>query len=107
MAINNPASNTDSAVFSNCTNNLYPLAANKANTFLAANKSRSYAVIVNNSSCQITLILGTANNAAINQGIILNPGGGAFEITQSNLYCGPITALAAADCKLSFVECSW
>lgn len=60
----------------------------------------------NSPSTPITVILGGNANAAIGQGIVLQPGGN-YEILASNLYCGPITALAPSDCSLSYVECNW
>ena len=104
MVLNNAASAASNVSFASCTNNQYQLKANLAYNFLSSNKARSYALIMNNSGSEITLILGDTKNAALNQGIVLFPGGN-YEIDQSNLYTGPLTGLAASDCKISFVEC--
>lgn len=57
---------------------------------LAANTSRKYAVIGNDSDTIIYLALGT--NAVINQGIRL-PIGGSYEISWLNLYRGAINGI--------------
>ena len=91
--------------FSNCTNAEKLLTGGVADILLNANNTRSYAAFVNNSSVDITLILGDRTNAAIGKGIILKPRGGSYEINSNNLYIGKVSAIATNNCKLSFVEC--
>lgn len=91
--------------FSNCTNAERSLTSNIADVILNANSARSYAAFINNSSVDITLILGDKTNAAVGKGIILKPRGGSYEINSNNLYIGKISAIATNNCKFSFVEC--
>lgn len=91
--------------FTKCINREVTVTANVANNFLKLNLNRVYAAIVNNSAIQVTLVLGDSSQAKVNSGIILTPGGGSFEITQINSYCGPMTVISEADCQISFVEC--
>lgn len=62
---------------------------------LAANASRRYVQLVNDSTATIYLRLG-AGAATLNSGIRVNPNGGSFVIDSSNLYTGEIRAIAAA-----------
>ncbi|MEH2139900.1 hypothetical protein [Nostoc sp.] len=91
--------------FSNCTNADKSLTGNISDVVLSANSGRSYAAFINNSSIDITLILGDKANAAVGKGIILKPRGGSYEINSNNLYIGKVSAIATNNCKLSFVEC--
>jgi hypothetical protein len=91
--------------FTKCINREIEINANTPSTFLKTNLNRAYAAIVNNSSSQVTLVLGDSSQSKVNQGIVLTSGGGSFEITQINLYCGSLTAISEADCRISFVEC--
>ncbi|KYK27428.1 hypothetical protein AYK26_07015 [Euryarchaeota archaeon SM23-78] len=61
---------------------------------LAANANRRFAVFVNDSAAIIYLFFGTP--AVLNQGIRLNALGGAYEINQTCLYTGQVTAIATA-----------
>jgi hypothetical protein len=60
-------------------------------TALAANASRKYALIVNDSANAIYIFLGAT--AVLNQGIRLNANGGSYEINETNLYTGIITTI--------------
>lgn len=61
---------------------------------LPANANRKYALIINNSTVDVTICLGAV--ATLNVGIILKANGGAYEINNSNLYTGAISAIAAS-----------
>ncbi|MEH2367277.1 hypothetical protein [Nostoc sp.] len=106
--LNNPSdsSNSYAIPFDKCTNDEKSLNPN-GTLLLEANANRSYAVFVNNSNIDITLILAESAKAVNNKGIIIKPRGGSYEINQNNLYTGKISAIAASTCKLSFVECSY
>lgn len=58
---------------------------------LAANASRGYAAIVNDSDAVVYLALGAA--AVANQGIRLNANGGSYEINWTNLFRGAINGI--------------
>jgi hypothetical protein len=103
--INNFSSNSAIAVFDSCTHGDKSLIANSATEILTAKSERKYAAFINNSTIEITLILGETNKAALNKGIILKPGG-SYEINSSNLYIGAVSAIAKTGCKLIFVECT-
>lgn len=60
---------------------------------LAANANRRFATFVNDSANTIWLCMAAA--AVINTGIRLNANGGSYEINQTNLYTGQVTAIAA------------
>ncbi len=90
--------------FSECQNNSIALAPNAAETVLKASK-RAYAAFINNSTVDITLVLGAKDKAAIGRGIIIKGFGGSYEINQINLYVGAVSAIAESGCSLSFVEC--
>lgn len=62
-----------------------------SSTALAANASRKYALIVNDSANTIYIFLGAT--AVLNQGIRLNANGGSYEINSTNLYTGIITTI--------------
>ncbi|BBD60598.1 hypothetical protein NIES2109_33970 [Nostoc sp. HK-01] len=102
--INNVASSSPIAVFDSCTHSDKSLIANSAAEILAAKSERKYAAFINNSSVEITLILGETNKAALNKGIVLKPGG-SYEINSNNLYVGAVSAIAKLGCKLIYVEC--
>ncbi|MEH2377615.1 MAG: hypothetical protein V7K27_01740 [Nostoc sp.] len=104
--INNTQETAGILRFSNCTNAEKFLTANISDVVLNANTTRSYAAFVNNSSVDLTLVLGDKTNALINKGIILKPHGGSYEINSTNLYIGKISAIATNNCRLSFVECT-
>lgn len=100
-------SQTQSSVFrayKECNNNAISLAANTAETVLRP-ANRAYAAFVNNTNCDITLVLGTKDKAALNKGIVIKAYGGSYEINQINLYQGAVSAIAEKACLLSFVEC--
>lgn len=100
--------NNVSSEFSNkfitCTHDDKSLSANTKTEILKDNLNRKYSAFINNSSVDITLILGDTNQGGIGKGIILNPRG-SYEINANNLYLGKIVAIAASISKLSFVEC--
>lgn len=108
--INNPAINSQSksslVTFDKCTNNVTELKGEEGKTVISGNPKRLYAALINNSSATITLMLGEPNSGTVERGIILNPYGGCFEITLTNLYRGKVSAICASDVKLSWVECS-
>lgn len=83
------AANTD-GTFSTVTNTAVNVTT-ATTTILAANASRKYAVIVNDSDTVIYLKL--AASAALNSGIRLNASGGFYEITPLNRYVGIITGI--------------
>lgn len=104
MSINNSSNTVVVTKFSNCTHGEKDLIANISDTILNANSDRQYAAFINNSIFDITLILGDKSKGGIGKGIILKPRG-SYEINQSNLYIGKISAISANSCKLSFTEC--
>jgi len=70
---------------------------------LPANPKREGAIFTNDSANVI--YLHKAQQAAVNTGIRLNAAGGAYEITEWNLYKGPISAIAmGANSVLCWVE---
>lgn len=102
--INNVSASESSNKFTTCTHDEKSLSANSKTDILNANANRKYSAFINNSSVDITLILGDTNQGGIGKGIILNPRG-SYEINANNLYLGKVTAVAASICKISFVEC--
>ncbi|PHM11631.1 hypothetical protein [Nostoc sp. 'Peltigera malacea cyanobiont' DB3992] len=103
--INNSSNTIEVAKYSNCTHGDKDLIAIVGDTVLNANSVRQYAAFINNSSsCDITLILGDKSKGAIGRGIILKPRG-SYEINQSNLYVGKVSAVSANNCRLTFTEC--
>lgn len=103
--INNSSSTSAGATkFSQCVNGKVDLVANNATDILAARFSRVYAAFVNNGSTDITLVLEDKSRAVLGSGIIIKGGGGSFEITQSNLYTGKVSAVSGSSTQLSFVE---
>ncbi|MEH2261036.1 hypothetical protein [Nostoc sp.] len=91
--------------FSNCINSDKSLTSNMSDVVLNANSVRTYAAFINNSSIDITLVLGDKANTTVGKGIVLKPRGGSYEINSNNLYIGKVSAIATNNCKLSFVEC--
>jgi len=69
---------------------------------LPANVRRRYASFVNDSLETIYLSLG--QEAVLGQGIRLNPEGGWYEITSTNLYTGNVFGIATGAGRLSVVE---
>lgn len=71
---------------------------------LAARDTRKGAVLVNDSDEDIYLAFGGV--AVLNQGIRLNNGGGAYEITSVNLWTGTINAIhgGSGNKVLAYVE---
>lgn len=69
---------------------------NVSGTVLAANAARRYALLVNDGSADVYIKLGAT--AVANQGIRINAGGGAYEIsaTNDNLFFGAINGITAA-----------
>ncbi|MBN3889903.1 MAG: hypothetical protein HWQ43_12225 [Nostoc sp. JL31] len=102
--INNSSNTIEVAKYSNCTHGDKNLTATVGDTVLNASSIRQYAAFINNSSSDITLILGDKSKGAIGRGIVLKPRG-SYEINQSNLYIGKVSAISANNCKLSFTEC--
>lgn len=102
--INNVSPGESSNRFTTCNHDEKSLSANAKTEIINANPERKYAAFINNSSVDITLILGDTTQGAINKGIILKPRG-SYEINANNLYTGKVVAIAASLCKLSFVEC--
>jgi hypothetical protein len=102
--INNGTPGEFSNKFTTCTNDEKSLSVNTKAEILNANPDRKYSAFINNSSVDITLILGDTNQGSISKGIILKPRG-SYEINANNLYLGKVVAIAASVCKLSFVEC--
>lgn len=84
---------------------MHELTADEPSTVIAANSKRLYAAIINNSSSQVTLILGKAGSGSLEKGIPINPLGGSYEINAANLYRGEVCAISTAKVKLSWVEC--
>lgn len=76
-----------------------PTIGNTTTTALAANASRVYALLVNDSDEVIYIKLGAA--AVLNQGIRLNASGGSYEMSRQvgNLYTGAINAICASGSK--------
>ena len=70
-----------------------PAIATNSTLALAANESRLYALLVNDSDAIVYLALGAA--ASLNAGIRLNANGGAYEMSAAagNLYTGAIYAI--------------
>lgn len=103
----NNVSSFDGIKLKTCTNSEKELAANIAVTVTNSNVARQYCAFINNSNIDITLILGEPGqgDTSLNKGIILKPRGGSYEINSNNLYIGKVSAIAASNCKLSFVEC--
>lgn len=72
-------------------------------SILASNPTRAYAALVNDGASVVYLSLGSL--ATSTQGIRLNASGGAYEINQTNLYLGPITAITSSGTStLTIVE---
>ena len=63
-------------------------------TILASNPVRKHVTIINASD--VVLWLGFGEAAALNQGVYLEPNGGAYEIDGNNLFTGEIFARAAS-----------
>lgn len=70
---------------------------NVSTAVLAVNATRIFAQFVNDSDEEIYLDLSAL--AVMNEGIRLNANGGSFEINQTNLYTGAITAICATGGK--------
>ncbi|WP_375497045.1 hypothetical protein [uncultured Nostoc sp.] len=102
--LNNSANLIEINKFSNCTNGDKQLNSNAGDTILEPNSNRQYAVFMNNSLFDITLILGDKSKGGIGKGIVLKSKG-SYEINSVNLYIGKVSAISASNCKLSFVEC--
>lgn len=100
--INNVVNNLNST-FDKCSHGDKPLNANSAIEIIAKNSERKYAAFINNSTVDITLVLGEATKAVVEKGIILKPGG-SYEINSNNLYVGAVSAIAKTACKLIFIE---
>ncbi len=91
--------------FAQCQNSGQPLEALIPFPILDFNDQRLYAAFVNNSASDITLVLGSIVVARVGAGIILKAYGGSYEITQTNLYLGAVSAIAPNIAYLSYVEC--
>jgi hypothetical protein len=109
MGVSNPTSviisDKEHEVFSKCDNNSINLLANIPASVVDENPNRIYALLMNNSKSDITLIFGDSKGAGVDKGIVLYARGGCFQIDATNLYIGKIAAISANNCKLSFVEC--
>lgn len=66
-------------------------------SILSTNATRFFASFVNDSNETIYLSLGAS--AVMNQGIRLNADGGSFEINETNLYIGPVSAICSSGGK--------
>lgn len=110
MGLNNIGSiNLQNNTFNSANNTTVSLTANTAATVLAANANRKYAIIINNGSGDVTVMLGgTAGTpptgVTIGNGIILIGKGAHYEIGPHNLYIGLITAISGSAGSLSVVE---
>lgn len=69
-----------------------PAVSDESGDVLAANPDRLSAVIVNPNDFDVCLRRGTP--AVFGQGILLKANGGSYEINETNLYKGVITAIA-------------
>jgi len=70
---------------------------------MGGNDARKYAIIVNDSAH--TIYIGLGSVARVNEGIRLNGGGGAYEITSLNLYKGTVSAISKfAGCNVTLIE---
>jgi len=69
---------------------------------LPANLGRRYASFVNDSPEVMYLSLG--REAALGEGIRLNPEGGWYEMTWTNLYLGDVYAISTGKGNLSIME---
>ncbi|ALF52983.1 hypothetical protein ACX27_09170 [Nostoc piscinale CENA21] len=105
IMLNNSSNTVEVIRFNNCTHGEKTFTKNVGDEVLNENSNRQYAVFVNNSLYDITLILGDKSKGTVGKGIILKPRGGSYEINQTNLYVGKVSAISANNCKLSFVEC--
>lgn len=68
----------------------------------AANTSRQYLAIINDSANVVYLGLGEA--AVSGEGIRLNASGGTFEINSANLFTGAINGISSATSSVTIVE---
>lgn len=73
-----------------------------AQEILPENPQRQYALIVNDGATDIYLSLG--GTAAVNKGIRVNALGGSYEINNTNLWKGQITAFSSVACNCLIVE---
>ncbi len=104
--LNNYSNNISANKFIDCINNEKNLTKNVPTDICAINLARAYACFQNNSTGEITLILGNSSDGGINKGVILKPGG-SYEINADNLYLGKISAISGSNSKLSYVECNY
>lgn len=76
-----------------------PTIGNTTTAALAANASRIYALLINDSDEAIYLKLGAA--AVLNAGIRLNANGGSYEMSEKlgNLYVGAINGICTSGSK--------
>ena len=65
---------------------------------VAANPTRRYLLLVNDSDNAIYISLG--KEAVINHGIRLNSAGGSYEINSTNLWLGNISAVSSVASKI-------
>lgn len=80
------------ATFSTATNTFQTIGI-VSTPVLAANPSRKFVVLTNDSAANIYIALGPT--AVVGSGILLVANGGSFEITLMNLYTGEISAISA------------
>jgi hypothetical protein len=100
--INNPPK-IHTPTFENCTPGENELNPNIAEIIIKANSDRKYAVIVNHSSVEFSIVLGGVKKAD-KPVIVLKPGG-SYEINSNNLYIGDVSAISKFACKVHFMEC--
>lgn len=99
-----PLNHPTATSFSKSLNSKVSLLANEAVAVLPQNSKRMYAVFINNSTVDITLVFDDKLKAVIDKGIVIKGYGGSYEITSSNLYTGKISAISESVTQLSFVE---
>lgn len=68
--------------------------ATTSTLLLAANKRRTYAILINTSATDVWVMLGSA--ATVSGGIYLVANGGSYEINRLNLWQGDIFAIHGA-----------
>lgn len=101
--------------FSTASNAKLDYAANTSIVALLANANRKYAIFVNNTASDVTLVLGgtptgtptvggPATGVTAGSGIILIGKGAFYEITPTNTYTGVVSLIASSAGSLGVVE---
>lgn len=81
----------------------FTLVGTDSTVILPDNPERSYALIINGSDTEI--FLGLDTYAKLDEGILLNPKGGAYEINMNNPYIGSVTGICTiADKRVLTIE---